>query len=69
MFLVEIIDSKAARDRRVHAVGFGDVIVERDADENVQPLCDFGDFGEHRAVVAQNTRSALVSRIDKQNER
>ncbi len=69
MFLIEIINREILRNRRIDAVGSGNIVIERDGDENVQSFRNFGNFAEQNAVVTRHARSALKSRINNQNKR
>ncbi|MBK8149229.1 MAG: hypothetical protein IPK58_13740 [Acidobacteria bacterium] len=58
VLLVEIVDGERPRDREIDAIGAGDVVVERDADEDVEILAMCGDRTEYLAIIPRNVPSA-----------
>src|SRR5688500_8985576 len=69
VFLVKIIDREAARDRQVQTIGACNVVVEGNAEKNVQRFRNFGHLAEERPIVASYPRAALESRVYQNDQR
>ena len=69
VLVVEVVDLVGAGDGDVGAVGAGDVVVEREADEGVDALRRGGHLGELGAVVARDAGGPLEAGVDDDDER